>query len=61
MPDLIIMRYEQIHVDVIIFVSNYFFYTKLILPFVIYFIWMATDNYFWHGPHSSGVIREDAH
>jgi hypothetical protein len=61
MPDLITMRYEQIYVDVIIFVSNYFFYTKLILLFVIYFNWMATGNYFWLAPHSSGVVHEDAH
>jgi len=60
MPDLITMRYEQIYVDVIIFVSTFFF-TKLILLFVIYFNWMATGNYFWHAPHSSGVVREDAH
>jgi hypothetical protein len=36
MLDLITMRYEQIYVDVIIFVYNYFFYIKLILLFVIY-------------------------
>jgi hypothetical protein len=34
---------------------------KIILLFVIYFIWMATGNHFWHAPHSSRVVRQDAH
>jgi hypothetical protein len=59
MSGLITMRYGHIYVDVIIFVSNCFF--KIIFPFVIYFIWMATGNHFWHSSQSSGVICQDAH
>jgi hypothetical protein len=59
MTGLITMRYGHIYVDVIIFVSNYFL--KIMFLFVIYFIWMAIGNHFWHASHSRGVIRQDAH